>query len=211
MKIGTARSIRGPGVGGVALAVMAVLTAACASGGGAPPLTGAEATALFADLTGVWVLDDSGSSPQIETATRREVTGFVKTSTRAGSHTSGATEQIASPGVMEATFEVLRRRPEVLTLVVDSVKLLYMPLSGQNIVVPMNGGWTAQIEGEWEVRTRVLWDDGKLGLEHEVGAGAWVTEVLEVVDGRLQVTRAIHHVREAIPLVLIYDRDEGGG
>ena len=40
MKIRTARSIRGPGVGGVALAGMAVLTATCASGANAPPVMG---------------------------------------------------------------------------------------------------------------------------------------------------------------------------
>ena len=65
MRTSATLSVCGLGVGGVALAVMAVLSAACASGGNAPPVTGAEAEALFADLTGVWVLDESGSSPQL--------------------------------------------------------------------------------------------------------------------------------------------------
>ncbi len=195
-----------------ALAGATVLAAACASGGSAPPVTGAEAEALFADLTGVWVLDEAGSSAQIATPTRRELTSFTMIRSGGRSYMTGATEGVASPGVQEATYEVLRRRPEILTLRADSAKLVYMTVSGQDVEVPLNGRWVRQTEGEWEVRTRVFWDQGRLGLEHEVGAKGWVTEVLEVVDGRLRMTREIHRVDEPpAPVVLVYDRDEGEG
>lgn len=201
---------RGPCARWSALAGAALLTAACASGGGGPPLTGAEAEALFGDLAGVWVLDESGSSAQVATPARRELKSFVITRSGGRGHISGAVEGVAAPGVQEATYEVFRRRPEILTLRADSAKLVYMPVSGQDIEVPMNGQWVRRTEGEWEVRTRVFRDDGRLGIEHEVGAKGWVTEVLEVVDGRLKMTREIHRVGDApAPVVLVYDRDEG--
>jgi len=195
-----------------ALAGTAVLAAACASGAGAPPVTGAEAEALFGDLAGVWVLDEFGSSGQIATPARRELRSFVITKSGGRGHIIRGAEGVASPGIQEATYEVLRRRPEILTLLVDSAKLVYMPVSGRDIEVPMNGQWVGQTEGEWEVRTRVFWDDGRLGLEHEVASKGWVTEVLEVVNGRLEMTREIHRVDEPpAPIVLVYDRDEEGG
>lgn len=62
MRVGTTFSSRGHGRAGMALAGLVALTAACASGGGAPPLTGAEAEAVFAGLSGVWKLDESSSA-----------------------------------------------------------------------------------------------------------------------------------------------------
>lgn len=41
------------------LAGLAALSAACASGGGTPAPIGAEAEALFAGLSGAWVVDES--------------------------------------------------------------------------------------------------------------------------------------------------------
>ena len=61
MRTGRTISSCGHGVGGMALAGLTALTTACASGGGAIPLTEAEAEALLADLTGVWALDESSS------------------------------------------------------------------------------------------------------------------------------------------------------
>ena len=59
MRIGATFSSRSHGGAGMAFAGLAVLTAACASGGGARPLTGVEAEALFAGLTGAWDGDES--------------------------------------------------------------------------------------------------------------------------------------------------------
>lgn len=61
MRIGTTSSL-GHGGAGMALVGTVALTAACASGGGAPPVTGAEVEALFVGLTAVWVLDESRSA-----------------------------------------------------------------------------------------------------------------------------------------------------
>ena len=59
MRIGTMFSSRVHGGAGMALAGLAALATACASRGGAPPLTGVEAEALFAGLTGAWDVDES--------------------------------------------------------------------------------------------------------------------------------------------------------
>ncbi len=77
----------------------------------------------------------------------------------------------------------------------------------------MNGDAITQFEGEHRVQTRVVWDDGKLGLEHSVDSEAWVREVLEVVDGRLMMTRTMRVLGDAnspSPLVLVYNREEAG-
>lgn len=58
--------IRGPGARWMAAAAMAAFVTACASGGGGPPVTGAEAEAIFAELSGVWVLNEENSTPPTE-------------------------------------------------------------------------------------------------------------------------------------------------
>lgn len=63
MRIGTALPAAATGVSGLALAGVVAWTAACASGGGRPAMTGAEAEALLGDYAGLWVLDESTSSP----------------------------------------------------------------------------------------------------------------------------------------------------
>ena len=160
MKIRTARSIRGPGVGGVALAGMAVLSAACATGANAPPVMGAEAEALFADLTGVWVLDESGSSPPMGQSSSQSIGSGSFTIVKGPGGTGRITGDVpvarASPAIRKATFEVLRRRPKRLVLQVDSLQLVYMTALGRNIEVSMNRGWVSQsVEGQ-NVRTRIF-------------------------------------------------------
>ena len=205
--------------------LVSTLMSACASGGGAPPLVGAEAEALFAELTGVWVLDEFGSSPQIATPTRTEVTRFTINKSGGRGYISEVTGKPAKPGLPEATYEVLRLRPEILTLQVDSWQLVYTPLGGRSLTVPMNGKWTARTDGKWGVRARVVWDQDDLGLEHQVGLKGWVTEYLEVVAGRLRMERALYGDWGSSPvmramrgdqessalLVLMFDREEDGG
>jgi len=217
MRTGATFRSRARGVAAVAVAGSAALTAACASGGGGPrPVVGAEAEALSAELSGVWVLDESGSSAPtgMGPAPRSSGSGSFTIIKGPGGQSrivGDVPSGIAAPKARPATFAVLLRRPEILTLRVDSAQLVYMPLSGRNIHVPMGGEWTSQTEGESEVRTRVVWDEGRLGLEHEVDASGWVTEVLEVVNGRLRMTREIHRAGESPPIVLVYDRDAGEG
>lgn len=110
----------------------------------------------------------------------------------------------------QAAFRVLRRRPKTLALRVDGSELVYAPTPGQSIAVPINGGSSTQYEERQLVRTRVRWDGVKLEFEHQVGSDGQVREVLEVVDGRLQMTRTIRVAGEtAPPLVLVYDRERG--
>ena len=233
MKIGTAPA-GGVGVGGLALAGIVAFAAACASGGGAPPVTATEADALFADLSGAWVLDEYSSARLLP------IPGLT-----------GRRDQ----------SEAFRWKPKTLALRVDGLQLVYRPSPEETVEVSMNGKATYRNSRWGRIRTRVSWDEGRLGLEHAgipstrlrsmrrswkrgsvfgLGrrpAGSWYTgrrgrlslrnnvstprqvpgmrlrvrEVLEVVDGRLEVTRTTRRFGETTDsLVLVYDRDEGG-
>lgn len=201
---------------GLVLACLATLTAACATGGRALPVTGPQAEALFAALTGQWVLDErESSSPEdLPSAPEVEIESFTIVRGPGGSG-----QVIGDVGDIEAwlasrekALEVLARWPATLVLRLDGLQLVYTPTPGESVTVPMSGEPTTQFEGDHRIHTRVVWDDGKLGLEHSVDAEAWVREVLEAVDGRLIMTRTMRVVGEvnsAPPLVLVYDREEG--
>ena len=99
-----------------------------------------------------------------------------------------------------------------------------MHMTGQGMEMPMSGEWIIRQHlespvpgrvpgrGRYTVRTRVYWDGDRLALEHRAKAGGQVRAVLEIVDGRLQVTRSLRDSRIAAlaPLVLVFDRDGGG-
>lgn len=202
--------------GFLALAGLAVLTSACASSGRAPPVTGPEAEALFAALTGTWVLDERESSSPMDmpAAPEVETESFVIVRGPGGSgQIIGDVNDIqVSLAKREKAHEVLGRWPTTLVLLVDEVQVAYTPTPGESLTVPMSGESTTQFEGEHRLHTRVVWEDGKLGLEHSLDSEAWVREVLEVVDGRLRMTRTMRVLGAAgspAPLVLIYRRDEG--
>ncbi len=218
MKSRVSHSVVGIGCGGLVLTGMVVLTASCASSGRAAPVTGPEAEALFAALSGTWVLDERESSPPMGTVTSAgpdSPDSFVIIKGPGGSGqiigASGGGE--SSLAGRENTLEVLARRPVRLVLGVDGERLVYTPAPGQSVTVLMSGAPTAQHEGEHRVQTRVIWDDEKLGLEHTVNPDDRVRVVLEVVDGQLKMTRTMRIFGAAdspLPLVLVYRRDEGG-
>ncbi len=215
MKSRASHSIVEISFSGLILACVAALTAACASGGRAPPVTGPEAEALFAALTGQWVLDErESSSPEdVPSAPEVEVESFIiaRGPGESGQVVGDVADIEAWLATREKALEVLARWPATLVLRVDGVQLVYTPTPGESITVPMSGEPTTQFEGDYRIHTRVVWDDGKLGLEHSVDAEAWVREVLEVVDGRLIMTRTMRvlgEVNSAPPLVLVYDREE---
>ncbi len=215
MKSRESQSVVSLAFGFLALAGLAVLTSACASSGRAPPVTGPEAEALFAALTGTWVLDERESSSPMDMPAALEVTeSFVIVRGPGGSgQVIGDVNDIqVSLAKREKAREVLGRWPTTLVLLVDEVQVAYTPTTGESITVPMSGESTTQFEGEHRLHTRVVWEDGELGLEHSVDSEAWVREVLEVVDGRLRMTRTMRVLGQAgspAPLVLIYRRDEG--
>lgn len=215
MKSRESHSVVNLAFGFLALAGLAVLTSACASSGRAPPVTGPEAEALFAALTGTWVLDEGESSSPMDMPAALEVTeSFVIVRGPGGSgQVIGDVNDIqVSLAKREKARELVDRWPTTLVLVVDEVQVAYTPTPGQSITVPMSGESTTRFEGEHRLHTRVVWDDGRLGLEHSVDSEAWVREVLEVVDGRLRMTRTMRVLGAAgspAPLVLIYRRDEG--
>ena len=213
MKGRVSHSVVGIGFGGLALAGVTVLMTACASSGRAAPVTGPEAEALFTALTGRWVLDERESSSPMDVPSAPEVqTESFVVARRPGEPAQvigDVSAIVSSLANREKALEVLARWPATLVLRVDGVQLVYVPAPGDSVTVPMNGDAITQFEGEHRVQTRVVWDDGKLGLEHSVDSEAWVREVLEVVDGRLMMTRTMRVLGDAnspSPLVLVYSR-----
>ena len=72
--------------------------------------------------------------------------------------------------------------------------------------------WIEQILGRHPIRTRVYWDGDSLAIEHRPRSGGQVRSVLEIMDGRLQITTRIRVLRTSLPpSTLVYDRDEAGG
>ncbi len=58
------------------------------------------------------------------------------------------------------------------------------------------------------MRTRAFWDGPRLGVEHMVGSDGRVRVVLEIVEGRLEMTRTTGLMGERVaPIVLVYDRE----
>lgn len=186
---------RGLPAGRMALAGIVVLTAGCASGGGTPTVVGAEAEAALAVLAGDWLLDEATSTPQIEMPP-------VTASSAGASPFQAAARQ-------QAAFSVFMDRSGRLTLRVDGDKLTYIPAAGEKMEVPTNGKAVTRHVNRQILRTRIFWEEGRLGLEHNVDA--WrVRETMDLVGGRLEVTRTIRITGRTWPAVVLrYDRDEG--
>ena len=111
-------------------------------------------------------------------------------------------------------LEVWLDRPSTLILRVDEDRLVYVPTPGRRVEMPMSGEWISWQDPEGQsVRARVYWRGDKLSLEHRAGSGGRVRSVLEIVDGRLRISRTLQLPRMSAPTrpyVLMYDRDEGG-
>lgn len=196
----------GLGAGGPALAgTMALVAAGCASGGGGPPLAGVAAEALFADLSGVWVLNESTSAPPL--ADLPEVRSFEIIRGGPGQNRESAA-LVSNLSVTDAAYEVLRQRPDTLRLRVDEAGVAYAPSPGDSIMVPMDGGSVLYRLRRHTVRTRVVWDDYNLALSHRADGRADVHELLQIVGGRLRMTRTVRGAGTAlVPVVLVYDRE----
>lgn len=211
--------VAGIGYGGLALAGMVVLTASCASSGRATPVTGPAAEALFAALSGTWVLDERASSPPLIAPPDTEPTttdSFVIIRGPGGSSQiiGDGGSRASSLADRENALEVLGRRPITLSLRADGERLVYIPAPGQSVTIPMSGAPATQMEGAHRLQTRVVWDDGRLALEHTVNPDDRVRVVMEVVDGQLRITRTIRifgSTGSLPPIVLVYGRDSSGG
>ncbi|WP_419947465.1 hypothetical protein [Candidatus Palauibacter sp.] len=198
------------GLGRLLVVAVAAIGAACASGGGGRAvMTPAEIDALLAEYAGNWVLDESASSPQV-TIPRPE----IRTETRVvradqlDDLRREAEEGRRLIAIRQATFELLRRRPETLLLGVQEDELVYIPTPGKSITLPLNGERVSQTGGEHRVRSRVFWDGPRLGVEHMVGSDGRVRLVLEIVEGRLEMTRTIRFTGQRVaPIVLVYVRE----
>jgi len=199
---------------GSLLAITALSAAAwgCASGGGGPPVAGAQAEALFSAYSGRWELDESSSTAQIPNqlegvADEAPVADIARNESRAMRRYRRMVEsRRMSVSDMRATIEVLRRRPETLLLRASAVELGYTPVPGTTITVPMDGTEVEMREGEHRIRTKVSWEGPILSLDHHVVGGGRVREQLEVIGDRLIMTRTIVASGPSGPLVLAYDR-----
>ena len=217
IRIATTLSNRGHRVVAMALAGSAALSAACASGGGSPPPTGVEAEALFSGLTGTWEVDKSTGtkSPGLQFQTIGEEVHLDVTDLGQARQIAHRMNDEALQRTMAWLGPILKvwlGRPSTLILRVDQDRLVYAPTPGRMVVMPMSGEWVPDPQRQ-SVRARVFWDGGRLAIERRVGSRGQVRSVLEIVDGRLQISRTVRVPRmtePARPYVLMYDRDEGG-
>ena len=184
----------------------------CASGGGGPPVGGAQAEELFAAYTGRWELDESSSTAQIPNqlegvADEAPVADIARNESRAMRRYRRMVEsRRMSVSEMRATIEVLRRRPETLLLRASAIEVGYTPIPGMTITLPMDGTDVEVREGEHRIRTTLSWEGPILSLDHQVVGGGRVREHLEVIGDRLIMTRTIVAGGPSEPLVLAYDR-----
>lgn len=107
---------------------------------------------------------------------------------------------------LTAAVRIMWRRPDTLELELDGVAVGYHPSVGPAVYVPIDGRSEYRSANGQTVRTRIVWHEGALGIEYSVGSRARLREVLEVVDGRLEVRRTMQIVRDFPPVVLVYDR-----
>lgn len=190
-----------------------VITLGCAGGGGGPPVSGEAATSLFATYSGRWELDASSSTPQIPNQLEgvqdeTPVADIARNETREMRRYRRMYEsRRMSVAHMRTTIEVLRRRPETLVLTVDENQLVYTPIPGETLTVPMDGTDIEMREGEHRVRTNIEWNGSLLSLEHQVVQGGSVRETLEVIGDRMIMRRTISGATAGEPLVLAYDRN----
>lgn len=209
---GTGAGVTALAGGRLALVAVAVAGAACASGGGRPAMTEAEAEALLTDYAGSWVLDESGSSPQIPVPDgpgNMTVTAVVAAQDieRLRREVESRTE---SAGLRAATVKVLARRPGTLELRTEGTQLVYSPTPGRRISLPVDGGSITEPGLEGRIRVGISWDGPGLEIEYLVGSEGEVHAVLEIVNGRLRMTRTMRVFGETVaPLVLWYDREQG--
>jgi len=190
--------IHGPGARAMALAALAGFSSACVSGGGSPPPTGAYAEAIIANLTGVWVLDESSSTPEPDLPQITDVA------------TSVGGSPLNTAALRRAAFGLLLQRPTELALRTDGAHLAYMPSPGDTIRIPTNGDAASRRVNEQFVRTRIFWEGGRLGIEHALDV--WrVREILDLVDGRLEITRTMRRTGVSLsPVVLRFHRARPG-
>lgn len=191
-----------------------VATLGCAGGGGGPPVAGEAAASLFASYSGRWELDVSSSTAQIpnELEGVKDEVPVADISRNESRYMRRLRRMYESRRMsvshMRTTIEVLRRRPETLILTADQAELVYTPIPGNTMTIPMDGTEIELREGEHRVRTNVDWDGSLLSLEHQVVSGGRVRETFEVIGDRMIMTRSILVGGGAAePLVLAYDRN----
>ena len=195
---------------GALASAMVFLGLGCASGGGTPSFSTEAAALRIAPYAGRWELDESTSTPQIP----NQLEGVPDETPSADIARNESREmrryrrmvesRRVSIAHMRTTIEVLRRRPATLILSHDGSSLLYTPIPGRTLTVPLDGSELELREGEHRVRTTLELEGALLSLRHQVMGGGLVTETLEAVGDRLIMTRTMANSEQA--LVLAFDR-----
>jgi len=105
-----------------------------------------------------------------------------------------------------AAFDLPLHRPAELSLRVDGANLRYLPSPGDDIEMPTSGKVTSQLVNERNIRARVFWEEGRVGIEY--AAGLWrVRETLEPAGRKLRMTRTLRMTGVTMsPVVLMYDQ-----
>lgn len=199
----------GGGGGALWMIALAVIVAGCASGGGAPAPTPEERDALLARYAGDWVLDQGASSPQISIP--RPDT-YTETRIVSSDEIADLRREVEEGNKLLATrfatYQLMRRRPNALSLAVPGDELVYVAPPAEGISLPLGGGWVVRMEDSHRIRSRVFWEGPRIGLEHVVDSEGRVRVVLEIVDGRLEMTRTMRFENERVaPIVLVFGRE----
>ena len=188
---------------------------ACASGGG-PQMSAADSAQLIATYSGTWILDESSSSPQIPNALEgvednQQVEDLA--SRPGGFREQRYWRRVAARqrdiGAMRETIEVLRERPETLTLQLDATTFTYRPTPGDPMELPMDGSDIDRNEGEYPVDAKLEWEAQFPVIVYTVTRGSSVRELFEAVGDRLIVRRTLAGAGEEGTQVLAYDRRAG--
>ena len=194
-----------------AMVIMAVISTACASGGGGTNMPVEEVRELLTAYAGQWELDQS-SAPSQRARLEPPPTISVEGSNRASVRAQARREAEAAQRLMaiqQETFRIFNFYPRTLVLQVDGDSLAYRPTPGPSSMLPLDGRSITRSGTERNVSTRINWDVQRLEFTHQVESTGRVSEVFELVGDRLRVTRTVRvRGQRASPFVLMYDRQQ---
>lgn len=166
---------------------------------------------LLLAYNGQWELDPStapSQSARLEPPPPISVQGTNRASVRAEARRAvEAAERLRA--IQQETFWIFNFYPRKLVIEVEGDSLVYRPTPGPGSVLPLDGGSIARPESKRDVSSRVNWDIERLEFTHQVEGTGRVTEVFELVEDRLRVTRTLRvRGQNASPFVLMYDRQQ---
>ena len=168
-----------------AMVIMAVISIACASGGGGTHMPVEEVRELLTAYAGQWELDQSSAPSQrarLEPPPMISVDGTNRASVRAQARMEAEAAQRLM-AIQQETFRIFNLYPRTLVLQVDGDSLAYRPTPGPSSMLPLDGGSIARSGTERNISTRINWDVQRLEFTHQVESTGRVSEVLRTRRG----------------------------